>query len=146
MKSPARVGAECVAELPEARDKVGNSDFAALAIDQQCGDDRGVAHIFGLVLDHVVEHDVGESLLLLPGQQSAENRVAVEAAALAMYGRAIIPAAVRPRDPRITVRRLMSCMAVPSLLTERSPVRRLLRVTRVRRLIGGSQSLWTAFG
>ena len=66
-------------ELAETRDKVGDFDFAALAIDQQRGDDRGVAHIFGLILRQVVEHDVGESFFLLAGQQSGEDRVAVEA-------------------------------------------------------------------
>src|SRR6516165_10083934 len=67
------------AELTETRDEVGNSDFAALMIGQQRRDDRGVAHIFRLILRQVVEHDVGESLFFLAGQQPGEDRVAVEA-------------------------------------------------------------------
>src|SRR5262249_41305635 len=66
-------------ELAETRDEVGDSDFAALMIGQQRRDDGGVAHIFGLILRQVVEHDVGESLFLLAGQQPGEDRVAVEA-------------------------------------------------------------------
>src|SRR6185312_11522664 len=53
-------------------------DLAALVIGQERGDDRGVAHIFGLIFRQVVEHDVGESLVLFAGQQSREDRVAVE--------------------------------------------------------------------
>ena len=49
------------------------------AIGQHGRNDRRVAQIFGLILRHVVEHDVGEALLLLARQQSAEDRVAVEA-------------------------------------------------------------------
>src|SRR6185312_5124367 len=66
------------AELSEARDEVRDPDLAALVIGQERGDDRGVAHIFGLIFRQVVEHDVGESLVLFAGQQSREDRVAVE--------------------------------------------------------------------
>ena len=42
-------------------------------------DDRGVAQIFRLEIGHVVEHDVGKSLLLVAREQAAEDRVAVKA-------------------------------------------------------------------
>ena len=70
---------EHAAELPEARREIGDADGAAVAVGQHGGDDRGVAQIFRLEIGHVVEHDVGESLLLVARQQAAEDRVAVEA-------------------------------------------------------------------
>ena len=70
---------EHAAELAEARREIGDADRAAVAVGQHGGDDRGVAQIFGLILRHVVEHDVGESLLLVARQQAAEDRIAVEA-------------------------------------------------------------------
>ncbi len=71
--------AKDAAELTEARDEIGDLDLAALVIGEDSGDDRRVAHIFGLKLRHVVEHDVGEALLLLAGHQPAKDRIAVEA-------------------------------------------------------------------
>ena len=70
---------EHAAELPEARDEIGDPHLPALTIGEHGRDDRGVADIFGLKLRQIVEHDVGESLLLLARQQSAEDRIAVEA-------------------------------------------------------------------
>ena len=67
------------AELTEARDEIGDLDLAALVIGQRRRDDRRIAHVFRLIFGHVVEHDVGKALLLLAGQQAAENRIAVEA-------------------------------------------------------------------
>ena len=70
---------EHAAELAETRREIGDPHFAAVAVGQDGGDDRGVADIFGMVLRHVVEHDVGESLFLPAGHQPAEDRIAVEA-------------------------------------------------------------------
>ena len=89
---------EHAAELAEARHEVGDLDLAAVAVGQHGRDDRRVAHVFRLKLRHVVEHDVGESLLLLARQQSAEDRVAVETR--------IAP----PHDPR---RRIDQCGRAP---------------------------------
>jgi hypothetical protein len=65
-------------KLAEARNEIGDLDLTALLIGQDGRDDRGVADIFGLKIRHVVEHDIGESLFVLAGQQSAEDWIAVE--------------------------------------------------------------------
>ena len=70
---------EYTAELAKARRKIGDPYFAAVLVGQLGADDCSIAHVFGMKLRHVVEHDVGESLFFLARDQTAEDRVAVEA-------------------------------------------------------------------
>ena len=70
---------EHAAELAKARREIGDPDLAAVAVGEHGRDDRGIAHVFGLIVHHVVEHDVGKSLFLLARHQPAEDRIAVEA-------------------------------------------------------------------
>ena len=70
---------EDATELPIARREIGDADGAALPIGENRRHHRGVAEIFRLEIGHVVEHDVGKSLLLVAREQAAEDRIAVEA-------------------------------------------------------------------
>src|SRR5262249_43583617 len=70
---------EDAAELPEARRKIGNAHSAALPIGEDRRHHRGIAKVFGLEIGHIVEHDIRKSLLVVAGQQTAEDRIAVEA-------------------------------------------------------------------
>ena len=67
------------AELPVTGREIGDAHGAAVAVGQDGRYDRGIAQIFRLEIDHVVEDDVGKSLLLVAREQTAEDRVAVEA-------------------------------------------------------------------
>ena len=69
--------AEHAPVLFEARGKVGDPHGAALTIRQHGADHRGVAYVFGVRRHEAVEHDVGEPLLLVAGEQAAEHRIAV---------------------------------------------------------------------
>src|SRR5262249_58479408 len=66
---------EDAAELPEARREIGNADGAALPIGEDRRHYRGIAKVFGLEIGHIVEHDVRKSLLVVAGEQTAEDRV-----------------------------------------------------------------------
>src|SRR5262249_10976857 len=66
------------AELAKARRKVRDADSAALAIGKNGRYDGGVAKIFRLEIGKIVEHDVGESLLLIAGKEAGEDGIAVE--------------------------------------------------------------------
>src|ERR1700724_1663015 len=67
------------AKLLVPRREVSNADRAALLVGQNGRDDRGVAQILRLEVDHAVEHDVGKSLLFIACNKPAEDRIAVEA-------------------------------------------------------------------
>ena len=56
-----------------------SSDAAAVAVDKLCLDDRRIAEVSALRVALIVEHDVGEALLLLAGQQAREDGVGIEA-------------------------------------------------------------------
>ena len=71
--------AEHAIEILEARREIGDATAAPFLVGQDRLDDRGVAHIGRLDIGQVVEHDVGEALLLVAGEQAAEDRIAVEA-------------------------------------------------------------------
>jgi hypothetical protein len=60
------------------RREIGNPDRCALFVRQDRGDDRGVAHIFGGKVDHALEHDIAETLLLAARQQAGKDGIAVE--------------------------------------------------------------------
>ena len=62
-----------------ARREIGDADGAALPIGENRRHHRGIAKIFRLEIGHVVEHDIRKSLLLVAGEQTAEDRIAVEA-------------------------------------------------------------------
>ena len=66
------------AELLEARREVRDAHRSAVAIGEHGGDQRGVAHVFGMRRDQPVENDVGEALLLIAGEQPAEHGIAIE--------------------------------------------------------------------
>ena len=82
---------EHAAELAKARREIGDLDLAAVPVGEHGGDDRAVADIFGMIIHHVFEHDVGEAFLLPSRHQPAEDRIAVEAR--------IAP----PHDPRARI-------------------------------------------
>ena len=67
------------AELAIAGGKIGDADGAAVAVGQYGRDHRGIAQIFRLEIGHVVEDDIGKSLLVVARQQPTEDRVTVEA-------------------------------------------------------------------
>src|SRR5262249_1021950 len=66
-------------ELPVAGRKIGDADGAAALVGEDRRYDRGIPKILRLEVGHVVQHDVGKSLLLVAGEQAAKERVAVEA-------------------------------------------------------------------
>ena len=65
--------AEHAAEVLKARREIGDADLAAVPVGQRRDDDRGVALILRLVIDHAVQHDVGESLLLVARETGARR-------------------------------------------------------------------------
>jgi hypothetical protein len=69
---------EHAAELPEPRREIRDPHLGAVAVRQDGGNDRGVADILRLKIDHVLKHDVREAFFFAAGQQAAENRIAVE--------------------------------------------------------------------
>src|SRR5690349_1349012 len=78
----------------EARGKVGYAHPGTLVVDQLGHHDRGVANVIRADLDLPFEHDVGESLVLGAGKQTAKNRISV------------ITRQAPPHDPR---RRFEQC-------------------------------------
>ena len=79
------------------RREIRNPDRRALVVGQDRGDDSGVAHIFGGKIDHALEHDIAEALLLAARQQAGKDRVAVEARIAPPYD----PAPSDPPAPRV---------------------------------------------
>ena len=71
--------AEDAAEIAEARREVGDLDRGAVFVGEHRRDDGRVALVVRRVIDHAVEHDVGESLLLIARDKAREHRIAVEA-------------------------------------------------------------------
>ncbi len=80
LDDPHELGrAEDAVVFAKPRREIGDPDRRALVVGQDRGDDRGIAHIFGRMLDHAVEHDVAKALLLVAGQEPRKDRIAVEA-------------------------------------------------------------------
>ena len=67
------------AELPVTGREIGDADGAAVAVGQNGRYHRGIAQILRLEIGHVVEDDVGKSLLVVAREQTTEDRVAIEA-------------------------------------------------------------------
>ncbi len=65
-------------ELAMAGRKIGDTDRPASTIGEHRRYHRGVAEILRLKIGHVVEHDIGETLLVVTCEQAAEDRIAVE--------------------------------------------------------------------
>jgi len=72
-------GAEYAAELAIAGGKIRDAHGGPLPVGEHRRHHRGVAQVFRLEIGHVVEDDVGETLLLVTREQPAEDRVTVEA-------------------------------------------------------------------
>src|ERR1700722_9757279 len=71
--------AKHAAELLEARREIGDAHRIAVSVGQTRRYDRRIAQIFRAHLGEAVEHHVGESLLLVAGEQPGKQRIAIEA-------------------------------------------------------------------
>src|SRR5262249_6331012 len=63
----------------EARREVGDTDSAALVVDQVRDNGCSIAHIVRSRLNLTIENNIGETLLVVAGKQSTEHRIAVVA-------------------------------------------------------------------
>src|SRR4030095_1424408 len=66
------------AVLTEAWGEIRDLDRGALCVGEDGGNDRRVALIAGRKAHHVFQHDIAKPLLLVAGEQTREDGIAVE--------------------------------------------------------------------
>jgi hypothetical protein len=80
LDDPHELGrAEDAVVFAKPRREIGDPYRRAFVVGKDGGDDCGIAHVFGRMPDHAMEHDVAKALLLVAGQEPRKDGIAVEA-------------------------------------------------------------------